>query len=59
MARTSGRPSLRSDVSTEGIHALFIPDPAEKLYMDTEDIILLQGKMLGVAKDIIDAAGKK
>ncbi|MBI4334304.1 MAG: extracellular solute-binding protein [Chloroflexi bacterium] len=49
-----GSPSRRLDVSTEGIHPLFVPRPGEKLFDSDEDNIAARGKMMDVARKIIE-----
>ncbi len=58
LVRTSGRPSLRNDVSTEGIHALFLAKPGEKLFLDSEEMIAHRGEILAIAKAVVDEAAK-
>ncbi|MBI4333184.1 MAG: extracellular solute-binding protein [Chloroflexi bacterium] len=58
-ARGFGMPSLRLDVPTEGIHPLFIPEPTDKIFLDSEEDIIFRGQMLDVAKKIIDEATRK
>ncbi len=53
-----GFPSLRADVPTEGINSIFLPQPGEKLFLTTEEYILIQDKMLGIAADVIQEASK-
>lgn len=50
-----GIPSLRTDVSTEGFHPLFLVQPGEKIFLDEEGIVFFRGKMLAIAKEIVDA----
>lgn len=57
-ARSFGNPSLRADVSTEGIRPVFLPQPGEKLYLDSEELILFRGQMMGIARKAIDEATK-
>ncbi|MDP2718776.1 MAG: ABC transporter substrate-binding protein [Dehalococcoidia bacterium] len=57
-SQSFGNPSLRSDVSTEGILPIFLAQPGEKIYLDSEENILFRGKMRGIAKEVIDAASK-
>ncbi len=53
-----GSPSLRADVSTEGFFPIMLPQPGEKLFLDSEEAILYRGQMLDVAKKIINEAMK-
>ncbi|MBI4333186.1 MAG: extracellular solute-binding protein [Chloroflexi bacterium] len=39
-----GQPSLRTDVTTEGIQPMFIPGPEEKIFLDSEEEILFRGQ---------------
>lgn len=57
-AKGFGNPSLRSDVSTEGFYQIFLAQPGEKLFLDDEESILFRGKMIDIAKQIIDEASK-
>lgn len=57
-SRSFGNPSLRSDVSTEGIRPVFLPQPGEKLFLDSEELILFRGRMLEIARKTIDEALK-
>lgn len=56
--KSFGFPSLRADVSTEGINPIFLAQPGEKLFLTTEEYILFQDKMLGIAANVIQAASK-
>lgn len=47
--------SMRVDVSTEGLDPRFVPGPAEKMFIDTEDYVLKRGKLMAVAKNIFEA----
>ncbi len=53
-----GYPSLRHDVSTQGINPMFIPRPNEKLFYLTEGAIKHGGRMMEVAKKIVEEANK-
>lgn len=57
-SRSFASPSLRNDVSTEGIRPIFLPQPGEKLYLDSEELILLRGQMQGIAKKTMEEAMK-
>lgn len=54
-----GNPGTRLDVPLEGIDALFIPQPGEKLFLDSEEHILMRARLLKPAADIMAAAGIK
>ncbi len=54
-----GNPSTRLDVSTEGIDPLFIPAPNEKVFLDSEDHILLRSRLLKPASEVMASMGKK
>ncbi len=58
-ARGFGNPSLRNDVSTEGFVSVSLPQPGEKIFLDSEEAILFRGQMLGVARQIIDEAKRQ
>ncbi len=47
-----GNPGARVDAPTEGLPRILFVDPGEKAYAETEETFLLEGEMLGVAKDI-------
>ncbi len=53
-----GNPSLRTDVTTEGFNPLFIVQPQEKVFPDSEDFLLHTGGVVKMAKQVIDGAGK-
>lgn len=53
-----GNPSMRSDVSTEGLDPLFVPDPSKKYYLQTEEEVKLRGDALDWSKKIIDSVRK-
>jgi iron(III) transport system substrate-binding protein len=57
-ARSFGNPSRRIDVSTEGFLSIFVPQAGEKLYWDDEEAMILFGKWLGIAKEVIEEATK-
>lgn len=46
--------SMRIDASTEGINPMFIPQPGQKLYWDTEEMIRGKGVMMKLTKEILD-----
>jgi len=52
-SRSRGTPSMRLDVSTEGINPVFIAQPGEKLYLPTEESFEFWGKMLTIAKEAV------
>lgn len=56
--KSFGNPSLRTDVSPEGIPPILLIQPGDKLFLQTEEFILFQGKMLNIAKEVIDEALK-
>ncbi|MBI4330103.1 MAG: extracellular solute-binding protein [Chloroflexi bacterium] len=58
-AQSYGNPSARLDVSTEGIHPLFLRQPGETVFFDDEGFILFREKALTFAKEIVDNAMKK
>jgi len=57
-ARSFGSPSMRADVSTEGINPSFVAHPGEKIFPDDEESIIFRGKMLAIAKEIIEKEAK-
>ncbi len=56
--RGFGRPSMRIDVSTEGLPAQLVAQPGEKLFLYSEDFVLSSAKMVGVARQVIEEAMK-
>ncbi|MBI4334722.1 MAG: extracellular solute-binding protein [Chloroflexi bacterium] len=48
-----GIPSLRIDVPTEGFIPAILAQPGEKLFVQDENTIMFQGKMLDVAKEVM------
>ncbi len=59
-SRSFGNPSLRTDVSTEGFHPIFLPHPGEKFLIQDEEFTLFMGEMQGIARDVIaEAIAKK
>ena len=57
-ARSFGSPSMRADASTEGINPSFVVHPGEKIFPDDEESIIFRGKMLAIAKEIIEKETK-
>ena len=57
-ARSFGSPSMRADVSTVGINPSFVVHPGEKIFPDDEESIIFRGKMLAIAKEIIEKETK-
>ncbi len=55
-SKNHGNPSLRVDVPTDSFFPIFLPQPGEKIYLDAEDSIIFRGKMLDVAKKVIEDA---
>ncbi|MBI4332590.1 MAG: extracellular solute-binding protein [Chloroflexi bacterium] len=53
-----GSPSLRADVPTEGMHPLFVPQPGEKLFTDSEERIIFTGKFTETIRQVIAEASK-
>ncbi len=51
-----GSPSLRTDVSTKGVHPIFLFEPGDKLFMDDEEHTLFREKNKNIVKQIIDDA---
>ncbi len=51
-------PSYRLDVPTEGIPRIYVPQPEEKLYPYTEDLILTYPKMIEAAKSVLEEPAK-
>ncbi len=57
-SRSWGCPSMRTDVSTEGIDPIFIAQPGEKIFLPTEESFHFWGKMLTVARDVMQEETK-
>lgn len=57
-SRSRGTPSMRLDVSTEGINPAFIAQPDEKLFLPTEESFEFWGKMLELAKEAVSEAAQ-
>jgi len=53
-----GNPSMRKDVSTEGFHPMFLTQPGEKVFPDSEDFLNRTAEVLKMAKEVIAAANK-
>ncbi len=51
-----GNPSLRADVSTEGFNPMFLAQPGEKVFPDSESFLMRTAEVLKMAKDVIGAA---
>lgn len=56
--RGVGAPSGRVDVQAEGLLPMFLPQPGEKIFPETEKVILFRGEMVQIAKEIIAAQSK-
>lgn len=54
LARSFLCASMRIDASIEGINPMFIPQPGQKLYWDTEEMIQGKGRLMKLNKDILD-----
>ncbi len=52
-----GNPSLRADVSTEGFNTIFLPQPGEKIFPDSEDFLSHTDEVMKMSKQILDTAG--
>lgn len=50
------QPIMRTDISLEGIHPMFLPAQGQKLYFQSEEFVLYQGSIMKPAADVI--AGK-
>ena len=53
-----GNPSLRKDVPTDGFYQMFLPQPGEKVFPDSEDFLNQTPEVLRMAKNVIDATNK-
>ncbi|MBI4331894.1 MAG: extracellular solute-binding protein [Chloroflexi bacterium] len=58
-ARSYGSPSMRIDVSAEGIDPMFLQQPEEKVFFDDEEMILFRARVQDIAKEIIDNAMRR
>lgn len=54
----SAVPSMRLDVSTEGVNSILIPIPGEKYFINSEDLVLARGKWLEIAQKVVGEATK-
>lgn len=52
-SRGSSMPSARVDVPTTGITPMLLAEPGEKVFLETEDDILLRAKMMEITKEIM------
>ncbi|MBI4334149.1 MAG: extracellular solute-binding protein [Chloroflexi bacterium] len=57
-SRAFGLPSVRTDVPTDGLQPVFIPQQGEKLFWLTEERVVLMDEWLGIAKKVVEEAGK-
>ncbi len=48
-----GSPGTRADAPREGLPATMFPDPGEKAYPETEDLVLTRTKLLPISKEIL------
>ncbi len=53
-----GHPSFRKDVSTKGFSPMFLPQPGEKIWPESEDFRGHMDKVVTMAKQVISAANK-
>ncbi|MDP2645569.1 MAG: extracellular solute-binding protein, partial [Desulfobacterales bacterium] len=53
-----GNPSLRADVPTEQFNPIFLPQPQEKIFPDSEDFLRHTREVVKMAKEVIGAANK-
>lgn len=54
-AKAFGAASMRSDVAIEGIHPIFLMQPGEKLFLQTEEEIVARPKLRTIFKEIVEA----
>lgn len=59
LSKAYGWPSMRTDVPTDHIHPLFLPQPGEKLFPDDEAKVLYGGRMRAINEEVIREAMKK
>ncbi len=57
-SQSFGAPSLRNDVSTEGIDPMMLVQPGEKVYFYSEKHMLASTKMADISKQIVQEASK-
>ncbi len=55
---SSGNPSLRNDVSTAGFNPMFLTQPGDTLFYDSEEALGFRGKALAMAQEVIGGAKK-
>lgn len=54
-----GNPSARTDISREGLDPLLFPRPGEKVYPESEDVVVVwRGKMMEASKGVIGSLSK-
>ncbi len=53
-----GNPSRRTDVTSEGFNLMFLPQPGEKLFPESEEYMRRANEVLKMAKQVISAANK-
>ncbi len=58
LSRSWGGPSMRTDVTTEGIDPIFIAQPGEKIFLPTEESFEFWGKMLQMAQEVVKETAK-
>ncbi len=53
LSKAIGNPSMRTDVTTEGLQSIFLQQQGEKVYWEDEDFINFKGAMMNVSKKIV------
>ncbi len=59
LSTSYGWPSMRTDVPTDHIHPMFLPQPGEKLFPDDEEKVLFGGQMRTIDEEVVKEATKK
>lgn len=50
--KTLGLPGGRADAPTEGILSIFFPDPGEKFFLETEEVLKMEVELQKIAREI-------
>ncbi len=53
-----GNPSLRNDVPTSDFNPIFLPQPGEKIFPDSEEFLSRTTEVLAAAKQVVDEANR-
>ncbi len=58
LTQSFGYPSRRTDVSTEGINPIMLPQQGQEVFAEDEDFINFKGQTLAMSRKIIEDAAK-